>query len=281
MQQLAGCYSPLCRVALPGLAGGLSVLYRATGMLARTTLLCLSLLTAFGQAGAVEVRIAVAANFVRPLGEIAALFEQRTGHSAILIPGSTGKHFAQIQNGAPFDAFFAADAERPKLLEKAGKGVAGSRYDYAIGRLVLWSPQSGLVDNAGQILATDRFRYIAIANPKLAPYGRAARELLTAMNQWERLQPQLVRGENINQALQFVRSGNAELGLLARSQLSGATGSQWLVPANRHAPIVQQAILLSETAAAQQVIDVAQSAEARSIIVSFGYELPTTSGAID
>jgi molybdate transport system substrate-binding protein len=231
-----------------------------------------------GLARADELRIAVAANFTQPLSQIARLYETSTGNRVILIPGSTGKHFAQISNGAPFDIFYAADAKRPELLEAAGLGIAGSRYNYAIGRLVLWSPLPGFVDPDGAVLATDSFRYLAIANPKLAPYGRAAQETLERMNQWERLQPKLVRGENISQAMHFVRSGNAELGLLARSQLvvQADAGSSWPVPERLHTPIMQQAIALRDTQAVRQFMQFSRSAAAREIIRNYGYDLPDT-----
>ena len=225
-----------------------------------------------------EIRIAVAANFAPTLAKISRAFEEKTGHQIILASGSTGRHYAQIVNGAPFDAFFAADAARPRLLEEAGIGIANSRYSYAVGRLVLWSPQPGVVDDTGAILSSTHFHRLAIANPRLAPYGLAAKEVLEGMLLWEKLQDKLVRGENINQAFQFVHSGNAQLGFIAASQLAGrgkpAAGSRWLVPAELHTPILQQAIQLTNSDIARQFMEFALTSEAEQIIVKNGYDLP-------
>ena len=229
-------------------------------------------------ANAGEIRVAVAANFASTLEEIAAAFEQKSGHRVVLAAGSTGKHYAQIVNGAPFDAFFAADAARPRLLDEAGIGVPDSRYSYALGRLVLWSPQPGFVDDAGTILFSGEFGRLAIANPRLAPYGAAAQTVLEKLGLWEKLQDKLVRGENINQTFQFVHSANAQLGFVAASQLAGtkfaAQGSRWEVPDSLHAPILQQAILLTDSPVASQFVDFALSSAAGHIIVNNGYELP-------
>ena len=236
------------------------------------------LLAGITQAYAGEIRVAVAANFAPTLAEIVSAFEEQTGHQVILASGSTGKHYAQILNGAPFDAFFAADSARPILLEEAGIDISNSRYTYAIGRLVLWSPQPGLVDSTGGILSSNHFRHLAIANPRLAPYGAAAQEVLEGMLQWENLQDKLVRGENINQAFQFVHSGNAQLGFVAASQLVDnskyAQGSRWDVPAELHSPILQQAIQLTNSEIVRQFMEFAVTPEAGKIIESNGYELP-------
>ena len=225
-----------------------------------------------------EIRVAVAANFSATLAEIAVAFEDATGHRVILASGSTGKHYAQIINGAPFDAFFAADAARPRLLDEAGVAVPDSRYNYALGRLVLWSPQPGLVDDSGDILSSSNFRRLAIANPRLAPYGAAAQDVLEELLLWEKLQDKLVRGENVNQALQFVHSGNAQLGFIAASQLTdkdhSARGSRWQVPTELHTPILQQAILLSDTDIARQFMQFTLTSAAQRIIEKNGYELP-------
>jgi len=225
-----------------------------------------------------EIRVAVAANFSATLAKIAEAFEDATGHRVILASGSTGKHYAQIINGAPFDAFFAADAARPRLLDEAGVGVPNSRYSYALGRLVLWSPQPGLVDDTGAILFSDDFHYLAIANPQLAPYGAAAQDVLEELLLWEKLQGKLVRGENINQTMQFVHSGNAQLGFVAASQLidgdDAVSGSGWHVPTDLHTPIRQQAILLSDSAIARQFMQFAVRPEAKQIIKKNGYDLP-------
>jgi molybdate transport system substrate-binding protein len=230
------------------------------------------------QAAASEIRVAVAANFTAPLKELATLFEASTSHKVILIPGSTGKHYAQIIHGAPFDAFFAADSERPEMLEDRSLIIAGSRYSYAQGRLVLWSPQSKLIVTGSDVLTTDNFRHLAIANPKLAPYGQAAREVLEQMDQWDRLQAKLVRGENISQAFQFVYSGNAELGFIARSQFINSTqdkpGSHWDVPATMHTPIIQQAVQLTNSETARLFLEFTRSPSAQRIIHNYGYDLP-------
>ena len=231
-----------------------------------------------GNARAEEIHIAVASNFTATMQILAERFEKQSGHSVVLLPGSTGKHYAQIMHGAPFDAFFAADAERPALLEAGGRSLPGSRFTYAIGRLVLWSPDPELVDGDGAVLQSRAFRRLAIANPRLAPYGRAAQQFLESRRLWESLQPKLVRGENIGQAFQFVASGNAELGLVALSQLmqSGRhrKGSWWQVPGTLHTPIEQQAVLLSDSTAAADFMRFAKSEPAHTIIRGFGYGIP-------
>jgi molybdate transport system substrate-binding protein len=242
------------------------------------TLLLLASLFLSGNLKAEEIHIAVASNFAVTMRVLAERFEEQTGHSVVLLPGSTGKHYAQIMHGAPFDAFFAADAERPALLEAGGRSLPGSRFTYAIGRLVLWSPDPELVDGDGDVLKSDTFRRLAIANPRLAPYGRAAQQFLESRRLWESLQPKLVRGENIGQAFQFVASGNAELGLVALSQLmqSGRhrKGSWWQVPERLHMPIEQQAVLLSNSTAALELMSFMKSEPAHTIIRGFGYGIP-------
>lgn len=226
-----------------------------------------------------EIRVAVASNFADAITTIARRFEESTGHEVTLILGSTGKHYAQIHNGAPFDAFFAADARHTEMLEKGGLAVRGSRFTYAVGRLVLWSPLEGYVDADGEVLASGGYRYLAIANPELAPYGRAARQVLEARGLWPALQRRMVRGENIGQAFQFVTSGNAELGFLALSQLhrpgeSPRPGSYWEVPQELYTPIEQQAVLLTDTVATRSFMEFIRANEARSLIRDFGYSTP-------
>ncbi len=221
------------------------------------------------------LKVAVASNFAKTMGELARQFEKKTGHKLILSSGSTGKHYAQIRNGAPFDAFFAADSKRPALLEQQESIVPLSRYTYAIGELVLWSQRENLVDPAGEILAKNNFHYLAIANPLLAPYGRAAKEVLQSRNLWKKLKNRIVRGENINQAYQFVSSGNAEIGFVARSQLirqqGNISGSYWIVPQALYSPIEQQLVLLKESEAGRQLLDYMRSHEALMIINDHGY----------
>ena len=222
-----------------------------------------------------EIRIAVATNFAAAMNALVARFEEQTDHTVAVSFGSTGSHYAQIKNGAPFDAFFAADVARPELLEKEGVAIAGSRFLYAIGRVALWSPRVGYVDSGGNVLETGDFRYLAIANPELAPYGAAAREILLALGLWDSLQQRLVRGQDIGQAFSFVYTGNAELGFVAYSQLKrpgrDIAGSHWLVPESLHRPIEQQAVLLRDVPAARELVGFVQSDEARAIIRSHGY----------
>ncbi len=225
-----------------------------------------------------EIRVAVASNFSEVIKILAERFEKSTGHQVILSFGSTGKHYAQIRNGAPFDVFLAADERRPKLLEQEGIALPGSRFTYAIGKLILWSPRKGYIDSAGAVLKQGTFRYLAIANPKLAPYGKAAREVLQALGLWKALAQQMVRGENIGQAFQYIKSGNADLGFVAYSQVKKPglpiEGSCWEVPQELYTPIRQQAVLLKENAAAQAFLSFMQSDAALTIIQSYGYETP-------
>jgi len=244
----------------------------AAGLLAAT------LLAAGAQAG--EVQVAVAANFTAPMQQIAAAFEQDTGNKAVLAFGATGKFYAQISNGAPFEILLAADDETPARLEKDKQTVPGSRFTYATGRLVLWSAKAGYVDSQGKVLQTGQFNHLAIANPKAAPYGAAAIETLTKLNLLARLQPRIVQGENISQAQQFVATGNAELGFVALSQVARdgkvTAGSGWIVPAAMHSPIRQDAVILvkgSANPAAESLMDYLKSDKAKGIIRAFGYEL--------
>jgi molybdate transport system substrate-binding protein len=222
-----------------------------------------------------EIRVAVATNFSATMAALVERFEQDSTHTVLLSAGSTGNHYAQIRNGAPFEAFFSADAERPTLLEQQGIAVAGSRFLYALGRLVLWSPRAGFVDADGLVLESGAFRFLAIANPELAPYGAAAREVLTARNVWTPLQPKLVRGQDIGQTYSFVHTGNAELGFVAYAQVKTpageVAGSYWLVPESLHRPIAQEAVLLRDVPAARELIEFVKSPAAREIIRSYGY----------
>ena len=235
-----------------------------------------ALLFAFGlePAAADEIVVAVAANFAKPMAALVERVEAETAHRVRITTGSTGKHYAQIRNGAPFDAFFAADVERPRLLEDAGVGVPGSRFTYAIGRLALWSPRSEYVDAEGKILEDGGFRHLAIANPSLAPYGAAARDVLAAKGVLDALERKLVFGEDVGQTFGFVHSGAAELGFVAYAQLvadDGVGGSHWLVPAALHAPIEQQALLLVDSPAARAFVEFVTGDAARAIIERFGY----------
>jgi molybdate transport system substrate-binding protein len=226
-----------------------------------------------------EVSVAVASNFSAPMKRIAAQFEQHTGHKLILAFGSTGGLYAQVRNGAPFHLFLAADDETPARLIKDGAAVGASRYTYAIGRLVLWSAQPGLIDSRGEILRTDRFMRLAIANPKLAPYGQAAQQTLLALGLAHSVSGRLVHAENIAQAYQFVATGNAQIGFIALAQVMNdgklGAGSSWVVPSALHEPIRQDVVLLNAAAgnpAALALLEYLRSEPARAIMRSFGYE---------
>lgn len=226
------------------------------------------------------VQVAVAANFTAPMKAIAAVFEKTTGHKAELVIGSTGKFYAQIKSGAPFDVFLSADDDTPARLEQEGLVVKGSRFTYATGKLVLWSANASLVDDKGEVLKKGDFRKLAVANPKVAPYGAAAVETLTKLKLHDAITPKLVQGESIGQAFNFVATGNAELGFVALSQvLEGGklkSGSAWTVPANLHAPIVQDAVVLTrgkDNKAAAELVALLKSERIKDLIRSYGYDL--------
>ena len=230
-------------------------------------------------ATAAEVQVAVAANFTAPMQKIAAEFEKDTGHKVQLAFGATGKFYAQIKNGAPFEILLAADDETPARLEKEGAGVAGSRFTYAVGKLVLWSAKADFVDDQGEILKKGNFKHVSIANPKLAPYGQATVETLTALKLLDAIQPKFVQGENIAQTHQFIATGNAELGFVALSQVMKdgkiAEGSAWVVPASLHQPIRQDAVLLEngkDKPAASALLKYLGGEKSKAIIKSYGYE---------
>ena len=243
----------------------------------RTALLLLLPLWA-GCAGAAETRVAVAANLAAPMEKIAAAFTRDTGHKAVLAFGATGKFYAQVKHGAPFDLVLAADARTPQRLEQEGLAVAGSRFTYATGRLALWSATPGVVDGEGRVLREPRGR-LAVADPRLAPYGAAAMEVLERLGLRAAWTPHLVQAESIGQAWQFVASGNAPLGFVALSQVMEqgriARGSAWVVPARLHAPIRQDAVLLNPGRANPAAAALAQylrGEAARAILRSHGYE---------
>jgi molybdate transport system substrate-binding protein len=244
------------------------------------TLLALACLAFGAVAHADQVQVAVAANFIAPMQKIAAAFEKDSGHKVVLVSGATGKFYAQIKNGAPFEIFLAADTATPARLEEEGDAVSGSRFTYAIGKLALWSAQAGYVDGAGEVLKRGAFAHLAIANPKLAPYGAAAVDTLKALQLYDAVQAKFVQAENIAQAQQFVASGNAELGFVALSQISEdgriTSGSAWLVPENLHAPLRQDAVLLTRgkgKPAAAALLLFLKSDKARALIRSAGYDI--------
>jgi molybdate transport system substrate-binding protein len=250
-------------------------------LLPRTARAVLTLAVALGAATGLRaetVHVAVAANFTEPAKALAAVFERTTGHTAKLSFGATGAFYTQIKQGAPFDVLLAADDERPARLEREGDTVPGTRFTYAIGQLVLWSAKPGLVDDQGAVLKTRQFHKIAIANPKHAPYGAAAVQALDSLGLTAALQPRLVTGDSIGQAYNFVATGNAELGLVALSQvLAGGrlkSGSMWLVPGKLHAPIVQDAVILQRAAgnpAAQAWMALLRTPSTQALLRSHGY----------
>ena len=234
-------------------------------------------LTASGAALAAETKVAVAANFTEAAREVATAFKARTGHDATLSFGSSGQFYAQIANGAPYEVFLSADAERPRKAEAEGLAVPGSRFTYAFGRLVLFSRTPGLVDGGGAVLKAGKFGKLSIADPKTAPYGRAAVETLTTLKLYDALRPKIVQGSSITQAFQYVQTGAAELGFVALSQVADEPGgSRWVVPAADHAPIEQQAVLLKagqDSGAAKAFLKFLKGPEAKAIIRRYGYEV--------
>jgi molybdate transport system substrate-binding protein len=236
----------------------------------------LTLNTAFAD----EVQVAVAANFTAPIQAIAKDFEKDTGHKLIAAYGATGQFYTQIKNGAPFEVFLAADDTTPAKLEKEGDTVPGSRFTYAVGKLALWSAKDGYVDDKGAVLKANQYQHLSIADPKAAPYGLAATQVLEKLKLTEATKDKIVTGQNITQAYQFVSTGNAELGFVALSQIykdgKVTSGSAWLVPANLHDPIKQDAVILTkgkDNAAAKALVEYLKGPKAAAVIKSYGYEL--------
>lgn len=231
---------------------------------------------AWGTAAA-DALVAVAANFAQPAQSIQAAFEDATPHHVTLVIGSTGKLFAQISHGAPFDVLLAADRERPRRLEAAGLSVPGWRRTYALGRLALWSAAGGRVgDDGAGALRNGRHQRLAIANPRLAPYGAAAVETLKALGLYDANAGRLVMGENVGQAHALVATGAAELGFVAASYVMDAGGG-WKVPAKLHNPVRQDAVLLKRAAgnhAALAFMAFLAGRSARAIIAASGYDAP-------
>jgi molybdate transport system substrate-binding protein len=234
-----------------------------------------------GAAHADEIQLAVAANFTAPMRKIADAFEKETGHKPLLAFGTVGKFYAQIRSGAPFEALVSSDKETPDKLIRDGLAIEAARYTYAIGKLVLWSAAPGLVDSKGAILTSGAFQHVALANPKLAVYGAAGREVMKKLGVWDAVQPKIVLAENLTQAYQFVASGNAEIGFVALSQIIGSEGkiekgSAWAPPADLYPPIEQDVILLAPGAdrpAARALVNYFKTEKARAIIRAYGYEL--------
>jgi molybdate transport system substrate-binding protein len=241
--------------------------------------LCLS--TGVAQANPLAVTVAVAANFSAPMRILAADFEQESGYQVKASYGGTGQFYAQIRNGAPFDVLLAADTETPTLLLEQGYAVASTQFTYATGKLVLWSKDPALVDQQGSVLSSNRFNKVALANPKLAPYGAAAHEVLERLGIKLAITPKIVQGASIGQAFQFASSGNAQLGFVALSQVFAngeiKEGSAWIVPSSYYTPIAQDAILLrvgQNNPAAKAFLAYLQSEPAQQVIESFGYDTP-------
>lgn len=251
-------------------------------MFPRLSLSCLSAVAfalGLASANAAEVQVAVAANFTAPMQAIAASFEKSTGHKAVAAFGATGQFYAQIRNGAPFEVFLAADDTTPEKLDKEGLTVAGSRFTYATGALALWSAKPGYVDAKGDVLKANQFAHLSIANPKTAPYGLAATQVLAKMGLTQAVAGKIVEGQSIAQAHQFVSSGNAELGFVALSQVykDGAitSGSAWQVPAAMHEPIRQDAVILlkgKDNPAARAFTEYLKGPDAAVVIRAFGYQ---------
>ncbi len=247
----------------------------------KNTLFCLLTATIVTLAQADEVQVAVAANFTGPMQVIAPLFERDTGHKAIPSFGATGKFYAQVVNGAPFEVLLAADDETPARMVREGHAVAGTPFTYAIGTLVLWSAKADFVDDKGEILKKGGFRHLAIANPKTAPYGAAALQAMGKLGVADNLKPLFVQGENIAQTQQFVATGAAELGFIAYSQVikNGriGSGSGWIVPGKLYDPIRQDAVILArgrDKPAALALLNYPKGDKAKAIIRSFGDEWP-------
>ena len=240
--------------------------------------ICLFVATA---AQADNIAVAVASNFTAPMKDVAAQFEKDTGHVVKISSGATGKFYAQIKNGAPFEVFLSADDTTPIILEKEGFAVIDSHFTYATGKLVLWSAKAGFVDDQGAVLKQGNFSYIALANPATAPYGEAAIAVMKKMGLLAMLQPKFVQGENISQAYEFVSTGNAELGFVALSQVYKdgkiTSGSAWMVTPSLYPPLQQAAVLLNkgkEKPAAKALLEYMKSEYAKNIIRSYGYEIP-------
>lgn len=237
----------------------------------------LTILVFANMAAASELKIAVASNFTDATRELIPLFEHASGHTVKASFGSTGKLYSQIENGAPFEVFLAADAERPEKAEKEGLAVPGTRFTYAMGKLVLWSAQSGMFTDGEAFLKAGKFNKVALANPKTAPYGLAAEQVMEHVGLLETLRPKRVQGDNIAQTFQFASTGNADVGFVAFSQIKawqGEAGSAWVIPQGYYQPIAQQAVLLKkgeENPAARAFLEFLKSPESYKVITGYGY----------
>lgn len=247
-------------------------------MKSRQLLVMISAYLLMTVANASDVMVAVASNFSAPMQKIAESFQKETGHRAVLAFGSSGSFYAQIKNGAPFEVFLSADHETVDRLVAEGFGLGQSQFTYAIGKLVLWSAKEGYVDESGLILKKNTFKKIAIANPKLAPYGLAALQTLTKLNLMGSIGGKLITGENVTQTYQFVSTQNVELGFVALSQVYKdgriSNGSGWIVPSELHEPIRQDAVILKtgkSSEAARALISYLKTDQSKAIMKNFGY----------
>jgi len=233
-------------------------------------------ITVCGKIQADTLTVAVAANFAETLESIVAGFEQAHPHSVVLVRGSSGRHYAQIVNGAPFDLFFSADSVRVQQLVVDQLVSPGQTMTYAIGQLVLWSPASEPGTDIALQLQGARFKRLSMANPRLAPYGQAALEVLQGLDLTGVIKTQqIVRGVNVAQAYQFIATGNAELGFVALSQVVQEPLSQyWRVPQELYTPIKQELAVLKDSIASKAFLDYLASSEARALILLQGYQLP-------
>lgn len=274
--------NPVYTFAIPSMNSALrhTTMHYRPASLSRALAAIVLAIAGWQSAHAGKVLVAVAANFTAPMRKIAADFAADTGHQAELAFGATGKFYAQIVHGAPFEVLLAADEATPARLEREGLALANTRFTYALGTLVLWSAQPGLVDAQGAVLGGGQFKHLALANPKLAPYGAAAVQVLQKLGVEQAVQPRLLQGESVAQVFQWVASGNAELGFVALSQVladgKSGSGSLWRVPAGLHAPIRQDAALLTpgkDNAAAIALLQYLRGDKARAVIEAFGYGL--------
>ncbi len=234
------------------------------------------------EAQASQILVAVASNFHSPLKEIARQFEKETGNEVQISPGSTGKLYAQIIHGAPYELFLAADSRRPQLLEEQGQTLSGTRFTYALGQITLWSPDPNAIKGDGKsTLQRKNFKHIAMANPRTAPYGMAALQTIQKFKLWDEIRPLVVQGENIGQTFQFVASQNAELGFVALSQVldpkNNQRGSRWDVPGKFYDPLRQDIVMLKnaeENMGAKALWKFLKGEKAQQIIKKYGYRLP-------
>jgi len=246
----------------------------------RTLSILMLAVLAHASAFAADAQVAVAANFAEPIKAIGAVLEKTTGHTIKVTLGATGKLYAQIKNGAPFDVLLSADTATPEKLEKEGLGQPGSRFTYATGKLVLWSADAKRVDTKGEVLKAANLGKVSYANPKVAPYGAATVQVIDKLGLTAALTPKLVQGESIGQTFTFASTGNADVGFVAMSQvLQGGqlkSGSMWVVPQALYDPIRQDAVLMQKSAsnqAAQALMKLLKSPNIKDLIRSYGYEL--------